>query len=183
MTKLLPLSLLLVALFSEHCFAEMIKYTDKNGTICFVDDLSKVPKQYRKRIIRDDAEAVTVTTPSEQVQTRNTEGDRVQVCSGNSGVERGAGGDITDFLYRRGYDFHTRVVTGNTKHSKACAEMWCKLWQKDQSSACVTQAIKQIEDNVPFVVVGEMFFPTTDSSINVSIDRYFHVDPKSPYKR
>jgi hypothetical protein len=63
------LALLWVAVFSvpTSLYAEIYKYIDKNGTVHFVDDLSKVPPEYIKQIPVQEEVPVPAPPPQEKV--------------------------------------------------------------------------------------------------------------------
>jgi hypothetical protein len=75
----------LLCLTVELSHAELIKYTDQNGTLCFADDLGNVPKKYRQNIIRDEEEASVQISDypdkhRQQGSIRTDTSDRISIC-------------------------------------------------------------------------------------------------------
>ena len=75
------------------CRAEICRYTDSQGVLHFVDDISKVPKKYRKQV--DNAEpqgnvSVMDATPvsrSPQGRTAHESPQQQNIYSGSANVE------------------------------------------------------------------------------------------------
>lgn len=78
-----PLLGLLSVILIHDIFADVYKYVDKNGTVCFTDSIQAVPKDYRKK-----AEIVSVQPKKEKgqqseaaIQTTENKGPRATVLS------------------------------------------------------------------------------------------------------
>jgi hypothetical protein len=59
-TKLLLMAvlfLIVALLITANCFAAIYKYLDKDGAVCFADDLQAVPEQYRQTVMIVSGEA------------------------------------------------------------------------------------------------------------------------------
>lgn len=186
--KMVHFTVVFLLFIAAMSHADLIKYTDKDGTLFFVDDLGKVPKKYRQNIIRDEdvSAAQTTTLEDQSRQTRsagNGENEAVQICYGLSGFDSLNNGHImTCFLNARDYPYDLLKVTDNPVNTKICAEYWCRQHKKDDSPGCVRETSQKIHWVMPFTVIGTRLFPTTKSHILKEIDRHFNVDPGSPVK-
>ena len=173
--------------FVETSYAELIKYTDKDGTLCFADDLGKVPKRYRQNIIRDEEEgAVQIINSEDQSRQTNSAGNSeneiVQICYGLSNfISLYKGHILTCFLNARDYPYHLYDVK-NRDNIIPCAEFWCKLHLKNDSPNCIKETSEKIHFITPFTVIGNRLFPTTKSHILKEIDMHFNVNPKTRVK-
>ena len=69
---LLVFSFLVIVLFPPEVLSEIYKYVDKDGTINFVDDLGKIPEEYRGQVtVYED----TSNTASEEKTPASSEGE------------------------------------------------------------------------------------------------------------
>ena len=174
----------ILCLAVETSYAELIKYTDKDGTLCFADDISTVPKMYRKNIIRTEEEFASDNPPQQQTATGN---GMVQLCFYKM-IEkrRGDRHDLTDFLAARNYNYRTRDVNGNPEKLKLCAELSCITevkYQKDYSMQdCIKNRSRAFStgQGLPLTFVGEKRYDGTMLDLAKEIDRYFNVVPNTP---
>ena len=170
----------------ETSFADFIKYTDKDGTLCFVDDMSKVPKQYRKNIIHDDQDVPAVQTKNSRREPRqqgSASGKRVTVCCNEIYAYTINGHDLSDYLDARGYPYTVRYVMKSKDDARECAEFKCKSRADLEYSSCLREVSKDISRYMPFVVMnGDDATPWNEpQEIIRIIDKFFNVDPDSPF--
>lgn len=179
---------LISCLVFELSYGEIIRYTDKDGILCFADDLGSVPKKYRKNIIRDEEERaeqiINSETESSVITSAGNSGKEiVRICSGLSGLDSlGNGHNLTCFLDARDYPYRLLNVTDNPSNTKACAEYWCRLNKNNDSAVCIKETADRIHWIMPFTVIGNNLHPGTKSNILKEIDLHFNADPDSPVK-
>lgn len=155
-------TIVLMLLVAAPAYADLIKYTDKDGTLCFVDDLGKVPARYRQNIIRDEEEsAAQIIVPDDQARQTSTdrysEKEPVTVCYGLSSLPAGAGEssghDISCFLDARKYPYKMLKVTNDPTNTRVCAEYYCRKSKK--RIECIENVMKNLESRMPIIVFGD----------------------------
>ena len=184
--KLTGLLLLLICcLFAATSYAELIKYTDKDGTLCFADDISTVPKKYRKNIIRDEEESSVQTTDSRQKGSSSSyDNDDAIICY-NGFLKSINGLDITHFIAARGYSSRLYDVTKNPEHKRLCADLYCRHNDGVDISRCMKD--KLAEDTrlyYHFIIIRDNMILDTDPVYPTArnlIDKFYNIDPKTPY--
>lgn len=187
--------LLMSCFFGGTSYADLIKYTDNNGTLCFVDDLGKVPKKYIKNIIREEEEGATqvVTSRDVPLQQSSNNGEVVHICYAvaQSDYLQVAGRDVTDFLEARGYPYVFHLAT-DLVSAKSCFEFWCKWdvtvrYPGRDFDACIESLRKKANpvdrykasEIFPFIAIGTKIY-TTNVNYRQKLDEYFHVDYYTP---
>jgi hypothetical protein len=176
-----------ILFMSATSYADLIRYTDQSGTLCFADDLSKVPKKYRQNIIRDQEESpVQVQDVGEQSRLTDTanngNNDVVHICysDGRMGLDTiYLSHNITCFLNARGYPYNLLKWSASRENKKTCAEYWCRLYKKDNSQRCITDTTI-FSNHEPFVVIGARLYTGTGKDLLTILDRNFKVDPSTP---
>jgi hypothetical protein len=166
-------------------YADLIRYTDQNGTLCFADDLSNVPKKYRQNIIRDEDESAVQVLSDDP----SASGEKiVRICMYDT-IEKRMGDrhDLTDFLAARGYSYRTLNVHGNPANLNLCAELECKnnikTINKDRK---LPECIKSLAglfntgQGLPITYIGEKPRSGTMLDLRNEIDTYFGTDPRTP---
>lgn len=74
-----------IILLVKNGHAKIYKYIDKNGTPCFTDSLSAIPKEYRKNVI--EIEEKEQEKPS-SYETKPTEGQAIHLVSPDEKKEK-----------------------------------------------------------------------------------------------
>jgi hypothetical protein len=191
------IALVTLCFLVETSYAELIRYTDKNGTLCFVDDLGKVPARYRQNIIRDEEEIATQIINSQDVATKQNfnSSEVVHVCYSVAPrvLSINADHDVQDFLEARGYPYVLHLAT-DLESAKPCYELWCK-WDvairrtpgRDFDS-CIQYYHQKPEHNdgsihtmFPFMYIGDKVFThRMQKQLNNIIDEYFHTATNTP---
>lgn len=181
---------LMLCFFVDASYAELIKYTDKNGTLCFVDDPGKVPKKYRHNIIRDEEEVSMQITDSQneayqQGSINRNMNDNATICY-NGFLKSINGHDITDFIAARGHSSSVYNVSKNPEHKRFCADLWCR--HRDESSpleitACMKEKLAQDTTYYyHFIIVKDKMILSTDPGVAVKlIDEIYNIDPNTPH--
>lgn len=174
---------LMLCFFVDASYAELIKYTDKDGTLCFVDDPGKVPKKYRHNIIRDEEEVVVQTDSRnesrQQGATNRNMDDNAIICH-NGFLKTINGHDISDFIAARGHYSSVYNVSKNPEHKKLCADLYCSF--KDRSSSLdITTCMKEklAEDTTYYyhfiLIKGEMILSTDPDVALKLVDKFYNI--------
>lgn len=181
----LVMAILAGMLAGGNCWADMIKYTDKDGTMCFVDELSKVPKQFRKNIIRDDQDEPVIQTKSSRKESRqqNSSSRRVTVCVNSLALYTVNGHDLSDFLTARRYPHTVRNVMKSKDDALECAELLCRSRADLEFSSCMNEILTDVTRHMPFVAIDgkDVTGWNQPAEIMRVIDKYFNVDPNTPF--
>jgi len=196
--KIIQYTIVLMLFFAATSYAELIRYTDNDGTLCYADDLGKVPAKYRQNIIRDEEEEIAtqlVTSQDVAAKQNFNSSEVVHVCYSVAPrvLSINATHDVQDFLEARGYPYVLHSAT-DLESAKPCYELWCK-WDvairrtpgRDFDS-CIQYYQQKSEHNdtriqsiFPFMYIGDKIIThRAAKQLNNIIDGYFHVAPNTP---
>lgn len=163
--------------------AEVIKFTDDKGTVSFVDDLSKVPKKYRKNVIREQQQDAVrvVSEDSPPGQTGSVGGDVVQLCYYRS-LSRDEGGQtLLDFLKEERRTYRAMDLYRHPEYIDECVSIYCNYFtntsiakaQNTTMELCVRDSSKMFRAGVglPFIQYRGKYYQNDSNEFILSINK------------